>query len=57
MKRLLPLLLLAGCSRPDPAVLDAGREAWVESCSNCHFVPDPSIRFDRVWMAMIDTTT
>lgn len=54
------IALIASCSSnpaANPADLEAGKSAWTESCSNCHFVPDPSIKFDSIWLEMLQTTT
>lgn len=53
------MLLLAACSRPEasPADVEAGRKVWTENCRACHFVPDSGLAFDRIWFAMIETTS
>ncbi len=33
-----------------------GRQAFSKSCANCHFIPDPSVERDRVWLGLIKTT-
>lgn len=33
-----------------------GKRAYSKSCANCHFVPDPTIERDKVWLGLIKTT-
>ena len=33
-----------------------GKRAFSKSCANCHFVPDPTIERDKVWLGLIKTT-
>jgi mono/diheme cytochrome c family protein len=57
--------LLAVCVLAAMAIADGpddrddvarGRQVFSKSCSNCHFVPDPTIERDRVWLGLIKTT-
>ncbi len=59
---LLALVLATGCTRPpapraNPPDMETGRKAWREGCASCHFIPDRSLQFDRVWIEMIESTT
>ena len=57
------VVAMAGCAlgRRTPAVsptdIEAGRSLWGENCVSCHFVPDRSLAFDRVWLGMLQTTS
>lgn len=54
---------MAGCTpgrrvpAASPGDIEAGRSLWGENCVSCHFVPDRSLAFDRVWLGMLRTTS
>ena len=57
----LPLLGLvhaasAPAERPQDGDVTKGRNVFHDRCSSCHFIPDTSIRRDKLWVQMINTT-
>ncbi|MBI3098977.1 MAG: hypothetical protein HYY93_12160 [Planctomycetes bacterium] len=55
--------VLVGCRSTPPTApaspehRAAGAKLWEANCAACHFVPDPAIRFDRIWLEMLQTTS
>jgi hypothetical protein len=53
MNVLVVMTLLLG--QQDEAVA-LGKRTFTSRCTNCHFVPDTTLRTDRAWLAMVKTT-
>ncbi len=48
------LALMAGATARAQDV-EAGRKSFAR-CNGCHAAPDPSLRADRLWLTMVQTS-
>ena len=50
------LVAVPGAVRAQDAGPEAGGKVFHSRCMGCHFIPDSSLRRDRIWIGMIQTT-
>lgn len=51
------LALSSTLAAQEPGEAAKAAREFSQRCVNCHFVPDPSLRPDRAWLAMVQTTS
>jgi len=61
MRWILPALLLTAAVLPLSATRadteDAAKALFESRCATCHAIPDPGLRWDRVWLDQVKRTT
>ena len=45
-----------GPQESDEELIALGKKVFRQSCSRCHFVPDPDIERDKIWTELVNVT-
>ncbi|GEM_PF-6984424 len=54
---LIAVLVGSQAFAEDRSPIELGKKTWAGNCAACHYVPDAALRYDRMWLGMIASTT